>query len=93
MQRLIILCLRTLCLRTHPQEYPRNYVAALSVAPHTLGDAPLQALNAVMALSFLQVSWQAAPNAPICARIVTGMSCTACSSLARAELMRLRLTA
>ncbi|KAG2445658.1 hypothetical protein HXX76_000267 [Chlamydomonas incerta] len=36
------------------QEFPLAHLAAASVAPRLAGDTPMQSLNAVMALSFLQ---------------------------------------
>jgi hypothetical protein len=38
--------------------YPLSYLAAASIAPRAAGDTPMQSLNAVMALSFLQVGWR-----------------------------------
>jgi len=35
-------------------EYPLNTIATVSVAPRSAGDSPLQSLNSIMALSFLQ---------------------------------------
>lgn len=36
------------------EDYPLNNIATASVAPRQAGDAPMQSLNSVMALSFLQ---------------------------------------
>lgn len=36
------------------EEYPLSYIAAASIAPRETGDTPMQSLNAVLALSFLQ---------------------------------------
>ena len=36
------------------EEYPLNHIATVSVAPRAAGDSPMQSLNSVMALSFLQ---------------------------------------
>jgi len=36
------------------ESYPLHHIASVSVAPRTAGDSPMQSLNSVMALSFLQ---------------------------------------